>query len=58
MYRDARISVEAYLDRLETMILLVVNVLSSHLHKSNEAMTSVHGKSLGKAHIEDKMLEM
>ena len=34
MYRDERINVEAYLDRLETMILLVVDILSSHLHKS------------------------
>ena len=34
MYGDIRISVDAYLDRLETMILLVVNILGSHLHKS------------------------
>ena len=33
MYRDKRIIVEAYLDRLETGILLDVDVLSFHLHK-------------------------
>ena len=32
MYRDKRIIVEAYLDRLETEILLYVDVLSFHLH--------------------------
>ena len=33
MYRDKRIIVEAYLDRLETAILLNVDILSFQLHK-------------------------
>ena len=43
MYGDEKISVEAYCDRLKTQMLSVLNVLSLHLHiTQNEAMMSAH----------------
>ena len=36
MYRDKRIIVEAYLERLEIAILLYVDVLSFHWHKTKQ----------------------
>ena len=58
MYGDEKISVKTYHDKLKTLMLLVLYVLSFHMHNSKWGYDVSTWELPRKAWIDSRMLEM